>query len=494
MAAITPRIEIKQSQSLLMTPQLRQAIGILQLNNLELNELVSQELETNPLLEREDDRLNDAEIHEQTIDDYDTPITAETEDFRTDFDYDNDCDDSGSDREGYDTPQDYSWQDYNQRKTASGSEDFDYIEQRLSSSQSLYRHLENQINLQFSSLQDKMIAFALCEHLDAAGYFRGDVAQTAKNLGCKVKDVEAVLHRLQTFEPSGIFAKDLAETLAIQLRDRNRLDPMAEKLLKHLDLLAAKDFKTLKKLLNAEDEDLLSLISDIKSLNPKPAADFEHDITSYIIPDVFVRRTKDGDYLVELNNLSLPRVLINRQYYAEIRAGKNKEAKRYIKEQAGKANFLVKALHQRAETILRVSEEIVKSQREFFEKGIEYLRPMQLKDIAEATELHESTVSRVTNNKYMHTPRGIFELKYFFSAAAGSYKGDDTTSTLSIKHKIKDFINNEKPEAVLSDDAIVELLAREGIKIARRTVTKYREAMGIAGSAQRKRDKRAPKI
>lgn len=488
MAAITPRIEIKQSQSLLMTPQLRQAIGILQMNNLELNELVSQELESNPLLEREDDRIADSDAGEQTIDDY--PDAAPGEDYSPDIDYDNQFDDSGSDREGYETGGDYSWEDYNRSKSAGGNEDFDYIEQKLSGTASLYQHLDNQINLHFTAPRDKMTAFALAEQLDPAGYFRGDIGQTAARLGIQPAAAEKILKIMQNFEPSGIFARDLAETLSIQLRDRNRLDPMAEELLKHLDLLAARDFKNLKKLLNAEDEDLLSLIDDIKSLNPKPAAAFEHDLTTYIIPDVFVRTDKQGDYLVELNNMSLPRVLINRRYFSEIRTAGNKEARRYAKEQIGKASFLVKALHQRAETILRVSEEIVRSQREFFDKGIEYLKPMQLKDIAEAVEMHESTVSRVTNNKYMHTPRGIFELKYFFSAAAGSYKGDDNTSTLSIKHKIKQLINEESPTAVLSDDTIVELLAREGVKIARRTVTKYREAMGIPGSAQRKRAKR----
>lgn len=490
MAAITPRIEIRQSQSLLMTPQLRQAIGILQMNNLELNELVSQELESNPLLEREDDRLADSDAGEQTIDDYPDAAAAPEEDYSPDIDYDNQFDDSGSDREGYETGSDYSWDDYNRRKNAGGSEDFDYVEQKLSGGNSLYQHLDSQINLHFTAPRDKMIAFALAEQLDAAGYFRGSCGDIAARLGTKSAAVEKILKIMQTFEPSGIFARDLAETLSIQLSDRNRLDPMAAELLKHLDLLAARDFKSLKKLLNAEDEDLLSLIDDIKSLNPKPAADFEHDLTSYIIPDVFVRTDKHGNYLVELNNMSLPRVLVNRHYYSEIRTAGNKEARRYAKEQIGKASFLVKALHQRADTILRVSEEIVRSQQEFFAKGIEYLKPMQLKDIAEAVEMHESTVSRVTANKYMHTPRGIFELKYFFSAAAGSYKGDDSTSTLSIKHKIKNLINDEKPEAVLSDDTIVELLAREGVKIARRTVTKYREAMNIPGSAQRKRDKR----
>ena len=234
-----------------------------------------------------------------------------------------------------------------------------------------------------------------------------------------------------------------------------------------------------------------AVIADLKALNPKPAAGFNHDVNSYVIPDVFVRTNKAGDYLVELNAMTLPRLLINRRYYGSIKSGGvDKNTGRYLKEQIGSANFLVRALHQRAVTILKVSEEIIRTQREFFEKGIEYLRPMILRDVAENIEMHESTVSRVTANKYIHTPRGIFELKYFFSTAAGTLSGDEGTSTLSIKHKIKKLIDEEKTEDILSDDRLVELLTLQGIKIARRTVAKYREAMGIPTSGQRKREKR----
>ncbi len=234
------------------------------------------------------------------------------------------------------------------------------------------------------------------------------------------------------------------------------------------------------------------MITDIKALNPKPAAEWHLDNPSYIIPDVYVRRNKDESYRVELNTLSLPRVLINRSYFSEIShtSAKNKEAKRYLKENMTHANFIIKSLHQRATTILRVSEEIVRRQRDFFEHGINHLKPMSLKDVAYALEMHESTVSRVTARKYMQTPRGLFELKYFFSAAAGTYTGNEETSTLSIKNRIRQLIDAETPQEILSDDKLVELLAREGIKIARRTVAKYREAQNIPTSAQRKRQKR----
>jgi RNA polymerase sigma-54 factor len=230
------------------------------------------------------------------------------------------------------------------------------------------------------------------------------------------------------------------------------------------------------------------MLSTLKSLNPKPAADWFSTPASYIIPDVFVKASTNGSYRVELNNMSLPRLLINQTYYAELK--QNKTAARYLKENLSHANFLIKALHQRATTILRVTEEIVLRQYQFFEQGIEHLKPLTLKDIAESLEINESTVSRVTSNKYMSTPRGLFELKYFFSQAAGSYIGNTDTSTTAIKHKIKQLIDNETPANILSDDKLVELLGQEGIKIARRTIAKYREALGIETSAQRKRLKR----
>ena len=492
--AVTPRIEIKQSQSLLMTPQLRQAINLLQMSNLELNELLSKELENNPFLEREDDRLADAEISSQpSIDDYTQEKQPNSEeDYAPDIDYDNSFDDYASDREGYEGNNDYSWSEYASSKNHNADEEFDFFEKKLSSKPSLYELLDQQISLNFPHPKDKIIASRLSAFLDESGYFRGNIRDIATKLNLPVEDIENILRIMQGFEPSGIFARDLKECLSIQLKDLNRLDPQMQKLLDNLELLGQRKFKELKKICAADDEDLATMIADIKMLNPKPAADYHSDTASNIIPDVFVRTNKQGDYLIELNNMSLPRLLINKEYYSEIKniSGKNKEAKRYIKEQLGHAGFLMKALHQRATSILRVCEEIVRNQREFFEKGIDYLKPMLLRDVAEALEMHESTISRVTTNKYMHTPRGIFELKYFFSAAAGTYTGDENTSVISIKHQIKQLIENEEPQNILSDDKIVELMAQKGIKIARRTVNKYREAMGIPTSAERKRQKR----
>lgn len=492
--AVTPRIEIKQSQSLLMTPQLRQAINLLQMSNIELNELVQKELENNPLLEREDDKLSSLEdTKPQTIDDYPDDSTPVVEDFSPDIDYDNQFDDYASDREGYEGNSDYAWEDFSTSKGSHDSEDFDYFEKKLKDNKSLYLLIDEQISLNFPNPKEKIIAARLAEFLDESGYFRGDIPLIASKLNLPVEEIRKILNKMKSFEPSGIFAESLADCLTIQLKDLNRFDPMMECLISNLNLLGERKFKELKKICNITDEDLSSMIADIKSLNPKPAAEFNHDLTTYVIPDVFVRTNKQGDYLIELNSMSLPKVLINKEYYSEIKtvSAKNKEAKRYLKEQMSNAGFLVKALHQRAITILKVSEDIVRNQRAFFEQGVEHLKPMLLRDVAEAVEMHESTISRVTNHKYMHTPRGMFELKYFFSSAAGSYTGNENTSITSIKHQIKKMIEEETPENILSDDKIVELMARQGVKIARRTVNKYREAMGIPTSAERKRQKRS---
>ena len=494
--ALTPKIEIKQSQSLLMTPQLRQAINLLQMNNLELSELVSEELNSNPFLEREDDHLNQLpDENLPSIDDNISHSSSEEElSTSNDIDYDNNFeDDFGSDRAGYDDiPTDADWKDYHQQKIANSDEDFDYFEQRLAAQKSLYTFLDEQITQKFDTPKERLIASRMMEFLDAAGYFRGNLAEISAKLNIQQDYLQNILSRLQTCEPSGIFATSVAECLKIQLQDKDRYDPYMAFLLDNLELVAEHKYKELKKTGSFSDEDLNDMLSEIKALNPKPAADYDFDLTTYIIPDVFVRTNKYGEYIIELNSKSLPKVLINQDYYSEIKtlSSHNKEAKRYLKDKLSSANFLIKALHQRATTILRVSEEIVKFQRDFFEKGIDYLKPMLLRDVAEKLEMHESTISRVTTRKYMHTPRGIFELKYFFSTAAGSYTGDENTSVTAIKHKIKQLIEEEAPDKILSDDMIVELLARLGIKIARRTVAKYREGMNIPSSAQRKREKR----
>ena len=490
--ALTPKLEIKQSQSLLLTPSLRQAIGLLQLNNLELNEIIEQELQKNPLLERENDYLStDDGNNQKSIDDINTEPTnpyAETP-IENDADYQNDFDDFGSDTEGYNSFENADWSDYNHSKTKPFDDDnFDYFEKRLTKEKSLYGILDEQINLNFKKNSDKIIAKLLSEHLDGGGYFTGDTSKVAALLKTDKSRIDEVLTKLKTFEPSGIFAQSLSECLKIQLQDQNLLSNDMSVLLDNLPLVADRKFKELSKLLNLPQDRIFAMLQTIKSLNPKPAADYSSDAASYIIPDVYIKRNKSGEYSVELNSMTLPKILINHRYYSELK--KDKKSTRFLKENLSHANFLLKALHQRATTILRVSEEIVLRQYSFFEQGIEQLKPLTLKDIAESLSLSESTISRITTSKYMSTPRGLFELKYFFSNAAGSYLGHEDTSTTTIKHKIKTLIDNEDIKHILSDDKIVELLSNEGIKIARRTVTKYRESMGLPTSGERKRLKR----
>lgn len=485
--AITPRLEIKHSQGLLMTNELRQAISLLQMSNIELSEIINQELEKNPLLELEDDIVNDIEIENITIDSNQPESTEE--DIPLDIDYDNDCDDYGSDRESYDTNNEYSFEDSSKLKSAKANEDFNYFEEKVKDEKSLYQIINQQVQINFSKNKDKIIAFCIIKDLDDAGYFRGNCEQIARQLNISSDEIEKVLKTLKTFEPSGIFAQNLAECIAIQLQDKNLLDEKTKILLENLSLLASGNLVELKKICLIEtDEEIIAIIKNIKAQNPKPTGDFLNEKTAYIIPDVMVRTNKNNEYIVELNSQSLPKVLINQQYITKFSNNGKKENK-YIKSQISSANFLIKAMHQRATTILRVSEEIIKNQYDFFEKGINFLKPMLLKDIAESVEMHESTISRVTSNKYMTTPRGLFELKYFFSSKGGSYSGDENTSTISIKHKIKKLIDNEDKTAILSDDKIVEELAKESIKIARRTIAKYREAMKIPTSSLRKKIK-----
>lgn len=490
--ALTPKLEIKQSTSTLLTPQLRQAISLLQMTNLELNEVIEQELSRNPLLEREEDHLSSQKDDlPKTIDDINEipPNPYEETPLSDDCDYQNNFDDFGSDCEGYDSFENTDWSDYNTNKTNRDIDDsFDYFEQRLSKEKSLYEIIDEQINLHFISSKDKIIAKILSEQLDRAGYFRGNVKDISQKLKISEERCQNILNKLKTFEPAGIFASSLAECLKIQLIDRDDLTFELQALLDNLELLASRKFKELAKICDCEVEDITELTNIIKTLNPKPASDYLSDKPTYIIPDIYVKRSKSGEYRVELNQMSLPKLLINHNYYTTLKA--DKKASRYLRENLSHANFLIKAMHQRATNILRVSEEIVLRQYHFFEKGIEHLRPMTLKDVAEALNVNESTVSRVTTGKYMSAPQGLFELKYFFSSAAGSYIGNDDTSTKVIKHKIKNLIDNEDKKHILSDDKIVQILGQEGIKIARRTVTKYRESMLIPTSAERKRTKR----
>ncbi len=501
--AVSQRLDLRQSQALVMTPQLQQAIKLLQLSNIELAAYIEQELERNPLLERDErgeapaaeteggqDSDADTQPRRETGEEPDSATLTGADTMRGEQDspLDTDLDNV------YDTTPADDWstgQSAFSQGGASGNWDGDQpsVEQRPQGPATLRQHLLEQVNMDLREPGERVIAAHLIEMLDEAGYLRGDLDALARTLGCPCEAIEATLRKVQRFDPAGIFARSLRECLALQLAERNRLDPAMEALLDNLDMIARRTFAALGKACGVDDEDLVDMIAEIRALNPKPAMAFDFDIAEPVVPDVLMRPAPGGDWIVELNSDMLPRVLVNSQYHALVSTrARTKDEREFINEQFQSANWLVRALHQRATTILKVASEVVRRQDAFFRKGVQHLRPLILRDIAEAIEMHESTVSRVTSNKYIATQRGIFELKYFFTAAIAGRDGD-THSAEAVRHRIKTLIEAEAADAVLSDDAIVELLRAEGVDIARRTIAKYREGMRIPSSVQRRRDK-----
>ena len=491
--ALGPRLDLRQSQSLVMTPQLQQAIKLLQLSNIELDVFVDQELERNPLLEREDsDRADPVETPEMPEPQaaQDEPIldgmTQGAAEDSLDVDYDNLYNnDSASDAPEPDLGG--QWGSTGGRHDFEGGDgNFDHIR---AEDISLRDHLVAQLNVDLPDPAERLIGLHLIEMLDESGYLIGDLADLAAKLDCDEAAVLTVLTKVQRFDPIGVFARSLKECLALQLAEKNRLDPAMQALLDNLEMLAKRDLAGLMRVCGIDAEDLAEMVMEIKALDPKPALRFDHVVAQAVTPDVLMRRASDGSWLVELNNDTLPRVLVNSRYYAKVSgAAKNREEKNYLTERYQSANWLVKSLHQRATTILKVATELVRQQEAFFRLGVQHLKPLVLRDIASAISMHESTVSRVTSNKYIATPRGIYELKYFFTQSIGSADGGDAHSAEAVRHRIKALIDAEG-KAVLSDDRIVEILKSEGVDIARRTVAKYREGMNIPSSVQRRRER-----
>ena len=509
--ALTPRLELKLSQTLVMTPQLQQAIKLLQLSSIELASYVETELEQNPLLER-DERENDnqREADRETVADgeatdmsdaMDVPEGPDSADLAgadtlpsdgdspLDADFENVYDADGVVDVSGESPAAFS----DAGGSRSGGNGFDGdqdFEAALSREITLRDYLNEQLSVDIEDPVDRMIGAHLIDMLDESGWLEGDLETVAETLNCGLPRVEVILETMQKFDPPGIFARDLRECLALQLREKNRLDPAMQALLDNLGLLANQDIKGLLKVCGIDADDLADMVNEVRALNPKPAQSFDHEVAQAIIPDILMRPNPDGGWIVELNPDTLPRVLVNNTYYAEVsKEAHTKEDKEYIAERFQSASWLVKSLDQRANTILKVASEIVRQQHAFFVRGVEHLRPLVLRDIAEVIEMHESTVSRVTTNKYMSTPRGLFELKYFFTSAIASASGGEAHSAESVRHRIKALIDTETPESVFSDDRIVEILRDNGIDIARRTVAKYRETLNIPSSIQRKRMK-----
>jgi RNA polymerase sigma-54 factor len=487
-----------------MTPQLMQAIKLLQLSNLDLVAYVEGELERNPLLERDSETdgpaepqslepaaapEGDARAGDWMGENLETSRTAMEAQLGTGLD-NVFPEDSGqtTQRAGADTPPPQSeWASMG----SGGGENGDYnLEAFVSAEITLADHLAEQVSMAITDPVRRMIGQYLIDLVDEAGYLTGDLETVAQKLGAPMADVEAVLAIVQGFDPAGVCARNLNECLAIQLKERDRLDPAMRALVENLPLLANRQLAALKKICGVGDEDLADMIGEIRRLNPKPGLAFGSTMVQPIVPDVFVRPGPDGGWLVELNSDTLPKVLINQSYHAKISKTVRADGeKTYLAECLQTATWLVRALDQRARTILKVSTEIVRQQDGFFAQGVQHLRPLNLKTVADAISMHESTVSRVTANKYMATNRGIFELKYFFTSSISSSDGGEAHSAEAVRYRIKILIDAEDARDVLSDDTIVEKLRGSGIDIARRTVAKYREAMRIPSSVQRRRAK-----
>jgi RNA polymerase sigma-54 factor len=502
--ALTQRLQIRQSQALVMTPQLMQAIKLLQLSNLDLVAYVEAELERNPLLEAGNAEgeaapgANGAQAADKPAEGTETwngsdgePSVAAKVERAEDHIDDTSADDAEPGRQRTaDAPGGYSeWAGVG----PGGRDDGEFnLEAFVPAETTLADWLREQLTLEITDPVRRMIGNYLIDLVDEAGYLTSDLATIAEKLGTSVTDIEAVLGILQGFDPPGVCARDLAECLAIQLKEQNRYDPAMQALIKRLDLLARRDFTALKKICGVGDEDLADMVGEIRRLNPKPGLAFGSAVVQPIVPDVFVRPGPDGGWIVELNSDTLPKVLVNQTYYAEVSATTKRDTeKSYLAECLQSATWLVRALDQRARTILKVSNEIVRQQDAFFARGVQHLRPLNLKTVAEAIGMHESTVSRVTASKYMATNRGIFELKYFFTSAIAAAHGGEAHSAEAVRHRIKQLIDAEPASDVLSDDTIVEKLREAGIDIARRTVAKYREAMRIPSSVQRRREQQS---
>ena len=537
--ALSHRLEMRQGQSLVMTPQLLQAIKLLQLSSLDLVAYVEAELERNPLLERADGENSE----NAAVSDGEGPgESSEGDGPDTDWEADETSGDGAADasrgaeggtaeapagewsgesavpnqaeieeRFGADIGEVFPDEAAAKPSAASSQgEDFGLsrgalpngsaaepgeehnLEAYVAAPVSLHDHLLAQLGYATTSPAGRLIGREIIDGIDEAGYLRLDLAELAERLGVALSRVEEVLALVQRFDPSGVGARSLAECLSIQLAEQDRLDPAMRALIARLDLAAKRDLAALARLCGVDAEDVADMLVELRALHPKPGLRFGGGVTQTVIPDVQVTPRPDGSWNVELNPAALPRVLVNQEYHAQVSAGRLKEGdKAFIAECLQNANWLTRSLEQRARTVLKVAVEIVRQQDAFLAQGVEHLRPLNLKTIADAITMHESTVSRVTSNKYIATPRGIFEMKYFFSSAIQSADGGEALSAQAVRFKIKQLIETEDAAAILSDDTIVQRLREAGVDIARRTVAKYRESMGIASSLERRRLKSA---
>ena len=472
-------LEIKQSlklsQQLIMTPQLQQAIKLLQLSRLELVDLVQQELQENPVLDDTADDYQAEDGKAETPEERDEQQNAEQKpdaeiDSKSDIDWDNYL-------------ENYSASSY----TASyEDEERPSFESTLTRKTSLTDHLLWQLKLAEMGPDEEPIASLIIGNLDDDGYLQADIADIAKQQAVPVEKAEAVLMKVQGFDPVGVAARNLQECLLIQAYHRGLKGSLAEQILKrHLSNLENKNYNAVAKDLGVSLQEVIDAVRVIASFEPKPGRPFATEEPQYITPDVYVHKVGD-EYVVILNEDGMPKLRISSFYRNALHNSGDGGAKEYIQEKLRSAVWLIRSIHQRQRTIYKVVKSIIKFQREFFDKGVAYLKPLVLRDVAEDIQMHESTISRVTSNKYVHTPQGVFELKYFFNSSINRTDGDQVASQ-SVKDKIRQIVASENPRKPYSDQKIVEILKQADIDIARRTVTKYREMMGILSSTQRKR-------
>ena len=473
---IAPRLDPRQTPSLAMTPRLHRSVKLLQLSNVDLAAYVEEELERNPLLER--DRIEEAEPPVAASPEREPARTERNDGDRRDGARNADLDAAGS-------------MPWGAAHGAAAVDAPDGVERTAAGRVSLHDHVARQIRIAFDGRDERSIAVHLLGSLDDAGYLTTTIADASDRLGRGAVACERVLARLQRLDPPGIFARDLKECLGLQLRDLNRLDPVSGAVLDNLELVAKRDVAALRKIRGCSDRDILDVLGELKALDPKPGLRFEAGPVQAVVPDVVVRTGAAGGWNVELDAERLPRVLANGRYFAEVRGGARSDAdKTFVAERWAEANWLVGALDRRARTILRVAREIVRRQDMFLTRGARHLKPLALRDIADALGLHESTVSRATSNKFVLTPRGVFELRYFFAAALDDTGGGPAHSAEAVRHRIKALVEDEPPAKALSDGDIARALRGDGVGIARRTVAKYREAMRIPSSVRRRREAR----
>ena len=476
--ALGPRLDLRQSQSLVMTPQLQQAIKLLALSNLEIETFIGEALESNPLLEA-------GEVARESGDgEAEAPLSEPGAD-SGDGDSALDIDASALDRDR-DTG-DSEW------GSAAGhalSGDLPDLENRGGDGPTLAEHLLDQVGAVAGDAREEFLARHLIGQLDEAGYLAIGLREMAAELGVLPPELERALEVVQSLDPTGVGARTLSECLALQAREVDRYDPCMARLIDNLDLVARGEFSRLKRMCDVDDEDFAEMLAELRGYDPKPGLQYGGGAEAAVVPDILLNPADDGGWDIRINEATLPRLVINREYYVELKVGCTDKASRaWLGEKLTDANWLIKALDQRQKTILKTAAEIVKKQDGFFRRGVSELKPLTLREVAEEVDMHESTISRVTSNKYLHCDRGTFELKYFFTSGVGSADGEGASSE-AVKARIKALTDAEDPKKILSDDTLVEMLKAEGFDLARRTVAKYREAIGIGSSVQRRRQKK----